>query len=109
MSSVDLHRVIRRRNLNRSKFEQFTAETLHKNSVKPKNAVYESYGCFKDTEGPPARSSSLLTGRKLCGKAYNIVAIVQQLSQLKPVSAPTPTDGSAAGSRPPELHCDDFI
>lgn len=30
--------------------------------------------------------------------AYNIVAIVQQLSQLKPVSAPAPTDGSAAGA-----------
>ena len=95
--------------MKRSKIEQFAAETLRKNSVKQKKAFYESYGCFKETEGPPARSLSLLTGRKLCGKAYNIVAIVQQLSQLKPVSAPTPTDGSAAGSRPPELHCDDFI
>ena len=73
--------------MKRSKIEQFAAETLHKNSVKQKKAIYESYGCFKETEGPPARSSSILTGRKLCGKAYNIVAIVQQLSQLKPVSA----------------------
>ena len=73
--------------MKRSKIEQFAAETLRKNSVKQKKAFYESYGCFKETEGPPARSSSILTGRKLCGKAYNIVAIVQQLSQLKPVSA----------------------
>jgi hypothetical protein len=35
---------------------------------------------------------------------YNVVAIVQQLSQLKSLSAPAPSDGSAAGAVDYILH-----